>query len=162
MLCISDLSIPRVAQEWNERQKDLVVEKLIGELGRDLSPYRIAVWGLAFKPETDDLREAVSLRVIEQLLSHNATVIAHDPQAMDNMKEVFPEDPPRINYMNSVYDAVDGVNASLIVTEWDEFKEIDLGQLKRVMANPIIVDGRNVFDPDIVKEYGFEYYSIGR
>ena len=86
----------------------------------------------------------------------------YDPQAMDNMKDVFPDNSPQINYVESAYDAVEGANATLIITEWDEFKELDLALLKKKIANPIIIDGRNVFEPNLIRKYGFEYYSIGR
>jgi UDPglucose 6-dehydrogenase len=86
----------------------------------------------------------------------------YDPQAMENMKEIFPEDPPGLIYRSSPYQAAEQANALLIVTEWDEFVRLDLKKLKGLMANPIIVDGRNVFEPEEVRELGFEYYSIGR
>jgi len=156
-----DFNLLKQVDLINIKRTNVFIEKVRKALWI-LKEKKIAILGLSFKPQTDDIRNAPSIKIIENLLCEGAVLNLYDPQAMDNMKEIFPEDPPRINYMNSAYDAVNGVNATLIVTEWDEFKEIDLGELKRIMANPIIVDGRNIFKPDIVKESGFEYYSIGR
>ncbi len=123
---------------------------------------KIAVLGLAFKPETDDTRNAPSINLIHELQSQEALLRLYDPKAMDNMKSIFPEDPPRIVYMDNPYDAVKEANALLLVTEWEEFKSLDLNKVKDLMANPILIDGRNLFDPDDVRNLGFEYYSIGR
>lgn len=127
-----------------------------------LKDKRIAVLGLSFKPETDDIRNAPSIDVIKELLNEGAKVRLYDPKAMDNMKEVFQEQPPQILYVNSPYEAVEGAAALLIITEWDEFKGLDLKKIKDVMANPIIIDGRNIFEPEDVRNLGFEYYSVGR
>jgi len=123
---------------------------------------KIAVLGLAFKPETDDLRNAPSIYLIEALQAEEAILRLYDPEAMDNMKSVFPENSPRLIYTDNPYDAVKEANAALIVTEWDEFKNLDLKKVKRLMANAIIIDGRNVLGPDQVSQLGFEYYSVGR
>ncbi|MFC2165098.1 UDP-glucose dehydrogenase family protein [Acidobacteriota bacterium] len=123
---------------------------------------KIAVLGLAFKPETDDLRNAPSRYLIEALQQEDAILRLYDPEAMSNMKSVFPENSPRLVYTDNPYDAVQDANATLVVTEWDEFKNLDLKKIKTLMANPIIIDGRNVFDPNEVNQLGFEYYSVGR
>ena len=123
---------------------------------------KIAVLGLAFKPETDDTRNAPSISLINELQSQEALLRLYDPKAMDNMKSIFPEDSPRIVYTQNPYDAVKEANALLLVTEWDEFKSLDLEKVKALMANPIIIDGRNVFNLDEVQSLGFEYYSVGR
>ena len=127
-----------------------------------LKDKRIALLGLAFKPETDDIREAASIRIIRELLREGSTLRLYDPQAMNNMKEIFGPDPDRLEYCPSAYEAVRGANALLLITEWDEFRGLDLKKVKGLMANPIIVDGRNVFKPEEVKGLGFEYYSVGR
>ena len=127
-----------------------------------LKDKKIAVLGLAFKPETDDIREALSTKIIKKLLDEGSFLRLYDPRAMENMREIFPEEPPQISYVKSPYEAVKEANALLIITEWDEFKELDLKKIKEVMDNPIIIDGRNVYDPSEVRELGFEYYSIGR
>jgi UDPglucose 6-dehydrogenase len=127
-----------------------------------LKDKKIAVLGLAFKPETDDIRNAPSIPLVQTLLEEEAVLSLYDPKAMDNMKTIFPEKEPHIQYASSPYQSAENANALLIVTEWDEFKNLDLKKIKEGMANPIIVDGRNVFDPQQVRALGFEYYSIGR
>ena len=127
-----------------------------------LKDKKIAVLGLAFKPDTDDIREAPSIKVIRDLLGEGANVRLFDPQSRENMKELFPECLPRVVYCDSPYEAASGTNALLIITEWKEFLDLDLKKLKDVMANPIIIDGRNIFDSASVKKLGFEYYSVGR
>lgn len=145
----------------NKERIKVFVEKIKKSLWI-LKDKRIAVLGLSFKPETDDIRNAPSIDVIKELLNEGAKVRLYDPKAMDNMKEVFPEQPPQILYVNSPYEAVEGAAALLIITEWDEFKGLDLKKIKDVMANPIIIDGRNIFKPEDVRSLGFEYYSVGR
>jgi len=127
-----------------------------------LKDKKIAVLGLAFKPETDDIREATSIKVIRELLNEGANLRLYDPQARENMKELFPEYLVRIVYCDSPYEAAAGANALLIITEWKEFLDLDLKKIKEVMANPIIIDGRNIYDAERVKKLGFEYYSVGR
>ena len=127
-----------------------------------LKDKKIAVLGLAFKPETDDIREAPSIKVIRELLNEGANLRLYDPQARENMKELFPEYLVRIVYCDSPYEAAAGANALLIITEWKEFLDLDLKKIKEVMANPIIIDGRNIYDAERVKKLGFEYYSVGR
>ena len=127
-----------------------------------LKDKKIAVLGLAFKPETDDIREATSIKVIRELLGEGANLRLYDPQARENMKELFPEYLARIVYCDSPYEAAAGVNALLIITEWKEFLDLDLKKIKEVMANPIIIDGRNIYDAERIKKLGFEYYSVGR
>ena len=127
-----------------------------------LKDKKIAILGLAFKPQTDDIRNAPSINLIRALLDEGAQLVLYDPQAMENMKEIFEERPPSIQYASSPYEAAANANALLIVTEWDEFKNLNLKKVKEVLANPIIVDGRNLYDPENVRALGFEYYSIGR
>ncbi len=127
-----------------------------------LKDKKIAVLGLAFKPETDDIRNAPSIRVIEELYNEGAVLRLYDPKAMDNMKRIFPEKKPDIQYMSTLYEAVEGANALLLITEWEEFAKMDLKKVKSLMDNPIFIDGRNVFVPEDVRKIGFEYSSIGR
>lgn len=145
----------------NKERIKVFVEKIKKSLWI-LKDKRIAVLGLSFKPETDDIRNAPSIDVIKELLNEGAKVRLYDPKAMDNMKEVFPEQPPQILYVNSPYEAVEGAAALLIITEWDEFKGLDLKKIKDAMVNPVIIDGRNIFEPEDVRSLGFEYYSVGR
>lgn len=127
-----------------------------------LKDKKIAVLGLSFKPETDDIRNAPSISLIQALLEEGANLALYDPQAMDNMRDLFKEEPPSVRYASSPYEAAEEANALLIVTEWDEFMNMDLKKIKELLANPIMVDGRNLYDPDTVRGLGFEYYSVGR
>ncbi len=156
-----NMNLLREADRINLDRIDSFVEKTKKALWI-LKDKKIAVLGLAFKPETDDIREALSIKVIKKLLDEGSFLRLYDPRAMENMREIFPEEPPQISYVKSPYEAVKEANALLIITEWDEFKELDLKKIKEVMENPIIIDGRNVYDPSEVRELGFEYYSIGR
>jgi UDPglucose 6-dehydrogenase len=122
-----------------------------------LKDKKIAVLGLSFKPQTDDIRNAPSISLIQALLDEGAQLVLYDPQAMDNIKEIFKEQPPSIQYAASPYEAAADANALLVVTEWDEIKNLDLKKIKEVLANPIIVDGRNLYDPEKVRGLGFEY-----
>lgn len=125
---------------------------------KDLNEKTFAILGLAFKPDTDDLREAKSLELIELLLQEGAKINAYDPVAMNHCKEILPD----INYCETPYEAANGANALILVTEWREFKFLDMDRIKQVMKQPIIFDGRNVYDPKRKKKMGFKYYSIGR
>ena len=149
------------ADKINLRRIDIFMEKIKKALWI-LKDKTIAVLGLSFKPETDDIREASSLKIINRLLEEGALLRLYDPQAMKNVKEVIPEQPPQVSYTESAYDAVEKANALLIITEWSEFKELDLKKIKGLMDNPIIVDGRNIYEPAKMRELGFEYYSVGR
>jgi len=149
------------ADKINLRRIDIFVDKIKKALWI-LKDKTIAVFGLSFKPETDDIREAPSLKVISRLLEEGALLRLYDPQAMKNVKEVVPEQPPQVYYAKSAYDAVEKANVLLIVTEWSEFGELDLKKIKGLMDNPIIIDGRNIYEPAKMRELGFEYYSVGR
>ncbi len=156
-----NMNLFREADRINLDRIDFFVEKTKKALWI-LKDKKIAVLGLAFKPETDDIREASSIKIIKRLLDEGSYLRLYDPRAMENMRGIFPEESPQISYVKSPYEAVKEANALLVITEWDEFKELDLKKIKEVMDNPIIIDGRNVYDPSEVRELGFEYYSIGR
>lgn len=126
-----------------------------------LKDKKIALLGLAFKPETDDLRNAPSISIIKALANEEAVLRLYDPKAMDNMRVIFPES-DRMVYADSVLEAVRGADAALIITEWDEIKNLDLAEVKKRMANPIVVDGRNCLDPEKARKQGIEYYGMGR
>lgn len=145
----------------NLRRIDIFVNKVKNALWI-LKDKVVAVLGLSFKPETDDIREAPSIKIIQRLREEGASLRLYDPKAMENVKQVFPERAPEVYHAKSPYDAVEKANALLLITEWDEFKDMDLKRIKGLMANPIFMDGRNVFDPAQMKELGFDYYSIGR
>lgn len=121
----------------------------------------ITLWGLAFKPDTDDIREAPSIDIVRELEKAKANLRLYDPQAMENFKDIFP-DSKYTRYFNDKYKALKGAEALIIITEWDEFIEADLDKIKASMKLPIIIDGRNIYPPQVIKEKGFGYYSIGR
>ncbi len=148
-----------------ERINDLRIERLLAKLREALwviNGKTIAVLGLAFKPNTDDIREAPSLRLIARLAEGPTRLRLFDPQAMDRMREVFPAAPGRIEYAASPLEAALGAEALVLLTEWEEFKTLDFEGLKRGMRTPIIIDGRNLLDPAEMAQLGFEYYSVGR
>ncbi len=156
-----EMGLLREADKVNEDRVRLFLEKIKRALWI-LKDKKVAVLGLSFKPNTDDIREAPSLKIIRELRQQEALVNLYDPKAMVNMKEVWPEDPPRVVYYSSPYEAVRGANALVFLTEWEEFRQLELRRVKELMVNPIIVDGRNLFTPEKVRQLGFEYYSIGR
>jgi len=156
-----NMSLLKEADKINTERVKIFLEKVKKALWI-LKEKKFAVLGLSFKPETDDIREAPSIRIIKELLEEGALLRLYDPRAMENMKNIFPEDPPQVHYAGSTYEAVEQANALLFITEWDEFKNLDFEKIKNIMANPIIIDGRNIFEPSEMKRLGFEYYSIGR
>ncbi len=143
--------------ETNENQPKRFIGKIHAAIG-DMKGKTVGVLGLAFKPNTDDMREAKSLDVIADLLASGATVKAYDPIAMENTRSVF----PHITYANNAYEVAVGADALVIVTEWNEFKLLNFERLRETMARPLILDGRNLYDPERLRRLGFEYHSIGR
>ena len=152
-----DFGLLKEVLDINELQKLLPVKKAKQALWV-LKDKTIAVLGLAFKPNTDDIREAPALCCIRELLKDHAKVRTCDPQAAERTREVFPD----ITYCENAYDCVEGADAVLLMTEWDEFAKLDLPKVLQLMKHPIFIDGRNLFDPQQMHEVGFEYYSIGR
>lgn len=161
-----DFKILKAVMKVNEIQKHILVEKIINHYGQDLSGKKIAVWGLAFKPNTDDIREAPSLYIIEDLLSAGAEIIAYDPEGMPNVQQYFsslPEDKKaRLHFVDGYYKALEGADFLAILTEWTEFRTPDFAKVKSMLKEAVIFDGRNLYDLDVVKEAGFYYNSIGR
>jgi UDPglucose 6-dehydrogenase len=145
----------------NRTQKQRILDKVRMRFGEHLDGKRFAVWGLSFKPNTDDMREAPSRVVINGLLARGAQVTAYDPVAMDEAKRVF-ADEPRVSFSDTPIAALDGADALIIVTEWIEFRSPDFGEVKSRLKEPVIIDGRNLYDPDAVRDIGIEYLSIGR
>lgn len=143
----------------NERQKIRLLERLDEHFGKRLKGRTVAVWGLAFKPRTDDMREAPAVPIVEGLLARGAKVRAYDPEAHEVAKRLFKS---RITYARHAYDALTGADALVIVTEWNDFREPDFARMKRLMRQPVIFDGRNLYDPAQIRERGFEYTCIGR
>ncbi len=152
-------------EQRNQHQKQVLPKKLIELFGEDLSGIKIAVWGLSFKPGTDDLREASSLVLLEELMKRNAVVQAYDPIAMPAAKKILPKQwftENRLFLVEHQYDALSGVDALLLVTEWKPFCYPDMDIMKTKMHRHLVLDGRNQYDPTHMKEAGFEYYGIGR
>ncbi len=155
-----DFKLLKAVEEINSQRIDRFIEKVLNALWT-LKDKTVAVWGLSFKPNTDDIREAPSLRIVPKLLELGARVRAYDPKAMDNFKRVFVPGPDLI-YVEDKYEAVEGAQALLILTEWDEFVRADMKKVKELMELPIVIDGRNIFNPEEIRSLGFEYYPIGR
>jgi UDPglucose 6-dehydrogenase len=164
-----DLKILEAVEAVNRQQKTILIEKITKRFGDDLSNHRFAVWGLAFKPNTDDMREAPSRFIIAELVKRGAQVMAHDPVAMPEAQHAFeidlqgkPNQLQKVSLVKTPEDALAGASALIIVTEWKAFRSPDFDHLKQAMRNPIIFDGRNLYEPQSMTELGFEYYGIGR
>ena len=145
--------------EVNEKQKTILFPKIQDFFNGDLSNKKLAVWGLAFKPETDDVREAPAIYLIEKLLNKGASLSVYDPEAMPNIKKQFGE---TLNYCNSMYEALENADALIICTEWSIFRTPDFNKVKQLLKQSIIFDGRNLYDVEEIKKEGFIYSSIGR
>lgn len=154
------LKVLTAVEEANEAQKRVLAEKLKARFG-NLEGKHFALWGLAFKPNTDDMREAPSRELIADLFKAGATVTAYDPVAMHETKRIY-GDEPRLRYAESPMDALEGADALVIVTEWKEFRSPDFAAIKAQLRNPVIFDGRNLYDPKFVRGQGIEYFAIGR
>lgn len=164
-----DLKILEAVEAVNREQKTILIEKITKRFGNDLSKHRFAMWGLAFKPNTDDMREAPSRFIIAELVKRGAQVVAHDPVAMTEAQHALeldfqtkPDELKRVSLVKTPEDALAGASALIIVTEWKAFRSPDFDRLKQAMQNPIIFDGRNLYEPQSMTELGFEYYGIGR
>jgi UDPglucose 6-dehydrogenase len=154
-----DASILEAVEEVNERQKRTLLEHVVARYGEDLKGRTFAVWGLAFKPNTDDMREAPSLVSIEGLLGRGARVVAHDPVATDEARRHLGD---RIEYRERNYDALEGADGLLIHTEWHPYRRPDFERMLQLLRQPVVFDGRNLFRRDELERLGFEYYSVGR
>jgi UDPglucose 6-dehydrogenase len=156
-----ELKVVGAVEEANERQKGVLVEKIVKRFGEDLKGRKFALWGLAFKPNTDDLREAPSRVIIAGLLQRGATVVAFDPVAMDEARHLY-KDEPRVSFAASAQAALTGADALAIITEWKAFRSPDFEAMRLLLKAPVIFDGRNIYEPKPVRELGFEYHPIGR
>lgn len=154
-----NMSVLKAVEEVNENQKHVLFNKLSKYYGGDLKGKTIAMWGLAFKPETDDMREATSLVTISLLLEAGCTVRVYDPVAMNECRRRIGE---KVYYATDMYDAVLDADALLMLTEWKQFRLPSWGVVNKSMKNPLIIDGRNIYDAEELKQNGFEYYCIGR
>lgn len=164
-----DMLILRAVEAVNERQKQVLGKKIVARFGADLSGRHFAVWGLAFKPDTDDMRAASSRVLLRELLERGATVAVYDPVAMPEARRVLaldfqdtPEYLARVRFSDSAIDALQDADALSIVTEWKTFRSPDFGQIKKSLKTPVVFDGRNLFEPAVMASAGFEYHGIGR
>ncbi|GAB4554149.1 MAG: UDP-glucose/GDP-mannose dehydrogenase family protein [Rhizobacter sp.] len=156
-----DLMVLNAVDRANARQKTVLVDKVVARFGADLRGRRFAMWGLAFKPNTDDMRDAPSREVIEKLASLGATIVAYDPVAAEEAHRVL-DHVEALTIVDNVASTLQGADALLILTEWREFKSPDFEQIKSLLKQPIVFDGRNLYEPALMKELGFEYQGIGR
>ncbi|MBC7205179.1 MAG: UDP-glucose/GDP-mannose dehydrogenase family protein [Methyloversatilis sp.] len=156
-----DLKVLQAVEDANDVQKMVLVDKIVAKFGEDLSGRRFALWGLAFKPNTDDMREAPSRVIINELFRRGATVTAYDPVAMTETKRIY-GDEPRLTLADKPMDALEGADALLIVTEWKEFRSPDFERIKSALKQPVIFDGRNLYEPEVPRAAGIEYSAIGR
>jgi UDPglucose 6-dehydrogenase len=154
-----DFTLLKATDAVNGQQKRMLVDRVKEHFGGEIAGRTLAVWGLAFKPRTDDMREAPSLVVIEELLAGGARVQAHDPEALKSARQVFGD---RIGYYETNYDALAGADALIILTEWNEFRHPNFHRIKAALKQATIFDGRNLYDPELMRALDFRYYSIGR
>ncbi|MFO0848795.1 MAG: UDP-glucose/GDP-mannose dehydrogenase family protein [Gemmataceae bacterium] len=152
------MAMMQSVDDVNEAQKQVLFTKIKGHFG-DLAGKTMAIWGLAFKPRTDDVREAPALVLIDSLLAAGAKVRAHDPEAMANVREMYGD---KVVFTDRPYGALEGADGLAIVTEWPEFRNPDFELLKRLLTRPVIFDGRNIYDEKVMAQHGFTYYGIGR
>ena len=162
-----DLLILRAVEAVNDNQKQVLGKKIVANFGEDLAGRHFAIWGLAFKPNTDDMREAPARVLLRELIERGATAAVYDPVAMDEAKRVLaldltPEQLARVRFAANPMNALDQADALAIVTEWKAFRSPDFDQIKSRLKQPIVFDGRNLFEPDVMAEAGFEYHGIGR
>ena len=153
--------ILQAVEEVNANQKLVIPRKVVERFGEDLTGMNFAVWGLAFKPDTDDMRQAASITIINELTKRGATVTAYDPKAIGEAKECYLKGNEKVAYVTSKYTALNDADAMILVTEWKEFRSPDLDEIKKRLKNPIIFDGRNQYNRKEMAKNGFEYYQIG-
>jgi UDPglucose 6-dehydrogenase len=153
------LEVLNAVHAVNEHQKGLLARKAVEQFGEDLSGLVFAMWGLAFKPNTDDMREAPALVLVRELVSRGARVVAYDPVAMPTAKGLLAEG---IEYRENPYDTLEGADALLVVTEWNRFRNPDFERIRQALKQPVIFDGRNLYEPERMRELGFTHYTIGR
>lgn len=154
-----DMNIIKSADETNKQQRQLFINKIIAKFGEDLTGKTFAVWGLAFKPKTDDMREAPAITIINELLNRGAKIQAYDPKAMESAKYHFQN---RIIYSKTSYEALKNADALLLLTEWNEFRRPDMDRIKELLKEPVIFDGRNQYNMERTVQRGFEYVCVGK
>lgn len=154
-------SLLKAVEEVNAKQKHVIGAKVLKRFGNDLKGKTFAVWGLAFKPDTDDMRQAAAITIINDLTAAGAKIVAYDPKAMHEAQTCYLKDNDNVRYVESKYTALTGADALILVTEWKEFRSPDMDEIKARLKNPVIFDGRNQYDRKSMKKRGFEYYQIG-
>ena len=154
-----DYQLLQAADDVNKRQRQIFIQKILKRFGENLAGMTFAIWGLAFKPKTNDMREAPAITIINALLKRGAKIQAYDPKAFDCAQFYFGD---KITYSKSAYDALSGADCMLLLTEWNEFRRPDFDKIKELLKNPIIFDGRNQYNAERLKQRGFEYYCVGR
>ena len=156
-----ELRVLSAVEATNDHQKAVLARKVRNRFGDDLRGRHFALWGLAFKPNTDDMREAPSRVIVAELARRGARITAHDPEAMAAARKVFAE-LPALEFAPTPMQALEGVDALVIVTEWKAYRSPDFARMATLMRERVIVDGRNLFDPELVRDAGFDYTPIGR
>ena len=156
-----DPKLLKAIEDVNYNQKLSLVRKVVDHFGEDLSGLTFGVWGLSFKPNTDDMREASSITLINELTKRGAKIQAYDPKAMEESKEKYLKDNENIEYFNNKKDALVDADAMILVTEWKEFRTPDFKEIKKILKNPVIFDGRNQYNNEKLKKLGFKHYQIG-
>ena len=149
-------------EDVNNDQKFVIAKKVVNRFGQDLSGKTFAVWGLAFKPQTDDMREAPAIYIIKDLVQRGAHIQAYDPKAMDEAQHFYLKDVANVDYYKSKYETLHGADAMILLTEWKEFRSPDFEELKQQLTEPIVFDGRNQYNSQMMQDLGFEYFQIGK
>tara|TARA_B110000003_G_scaffold147205_1_gene148215 strand:- start:3013 stop:4335 length:1323 start_codon:yes stop_codon:yes gene_type:complete len=157
-----DAELIAAVEKVNDRQKFVISSKVIERFGEDLSGRSFGIWGLAFKPGTDDMREAPAIFVIEELVKRGATIIAYDPKAMNEAQQMYLKNVQNIRYVDSKYQVLENIDALILLTEWKEFRSPDFEEIKSKLLSPVIFDGRNQYNAFNLEKKGFEYYQIGK
>ncbi|MBO7523503.1 MAG: UDP-glucose/GDP-mannose dehydrogenase family protein, partial [Bacteroidales bacterium] len=154
-----DLKIVSAVEKANEYQKNVIPEKITKYFGNDLQDLSFGIWGLSFKPNTDDVRESSSIYLINKLLEKKAKIKVYDPAAMNECKKVFGD---KIEYCKDQYHAIENVDAMVLMTEWSDFRLPNFGKMSKIMKGKVIFDGRNIYDPEEIRKNNFIYFGIGR
>lgn len=154
-----ELNVMKAVERVNNLQRQLFIDRIFQHFSGNVRNRKIALWGLSFKPRTDDMREAPSVTIIDALLNGGANISAYDPEAMHQARNIFDQ---KLEFANSNYNALKNAEALVVVTEWNEFRQPNFDKMKELMKTPVMFDGRNIYDPRIMKEKGFIYYCIGR
>jgi UDPglucose 6-dehydrogenase len=149
-------------EDVNDKQKMVIAKKVVSRFGDDLTGKTFAVWGLAFKPQTDDMREAPAIYIIKDLVTRGAHIQAYDPKAMDEAQHFYLKDVPNVAYFNSKYETLKGADAMILLTEWKEFRSPDFEELRQQLKKPIIFDGRNQYNCQLMQDLEIEYFQIGK